>query len=154
MRSDALMEKKRYNSAIRLYRTLLSGPRDGRMNDQFYTNIMQKCAACFGCLCEFDNALEMLSQIYKETKSTAVLKKLYDICILSGREPDEAVFKKADPELLSRWQSDYWEREAKARLKIDEHPAMQMFLKNPEHLKEALDSYIEETKDVFRGMLE
>ena len=154
MRSDALAKRKRYNSAIRLYRSLLSGPRDGRMNEQFYTNIMMKCAACFGRLCEFDNALEMLFQVYKETGSPEVLKKLYDICILSGQEPDDTVFRRADPNLLAKWQSDYWEREAKARMQVDEHPAMQLFLKSPDHIKESLEAYTEETKDAFRGMLE
>lgn len=154
MRADGLMDRKRFNSAIRMYRSLLSGPRDGRMNEQFYIDLMQKCAACFSRLCEFDNAKEMLLQVYKETGSPDVLKKLYDICILSGQDPQDDVFRKADPELLSRWQADYWEREAKARIKVDEHPAMQLFLKNPDQIKETLENYIEETKDAFRGMLE
>lgn len=153
-RADILYEKKRYNSAIRLYRTLLKGPRDGRMGSAFYTDVMEKLANCFGRLSEFDKALDVLEDIVSENGSLRVMKKMYDTCILAGREPGGEVYRKVPEETLKAWQMDYWNRETQARQKADEDPRMQIFFKDTDEAQAALAEYTENAKDAFRGMLE
>ena len=153
-RADVLKDKKRYALAIRTYRQLLSGPRDGRLSAEFYTKTREDLANCFGKLFDFDRAVEILKEVYEETKEARILKKIYDIMVLSGQGTEDEVFKDLSKETLRLWQMDYLSRESAARTNLDEDPGMRMFLKEQELAEKEIIEYAEDMKDSFRGMLE
>ncbi|MBQ6680141.1 MAG: hypothetical protein IJM76_09015 [Lachnospiraceae bacterium] len=154
MKADGLAERKRYYAAIRYYRTLLREPRDGRMSSEFYLGVRESMADCYGRLCRFDRAFQTLAPIYEQTKSDRILKKMYDISVLSGSELPPVYFSKVPDTRLSEWQQDYWNRESRLKDRIRNAEVMQIFLKDPEKIKEALAGYTAAIKEEYRSMLE
>ena len=154
MKADGLAERKRYYAAIRYYRTLLREPRDGRMSSEFYLGVRESMADCYGRLCRFDRAFQTLAPIYEQTKSDRILKKMYDISVLSGSELPPVYFSKVPDTRLSEWQQDYWNRETIARRNLDTDETMQIFLQDSETQKKELAEYLDRKKEACRGMLE
>ena len=154
LRADCLAGKKRYNAAIRIYRSLLREPRDGRMPARFYTGVMESVANCQGRLCRFDKAFDVLAEIYEQTGSERILKKMYDVSVLSGQQLPDKYFGKVKDEKLRAWQQDYWNRETVLRENLPENPVMQMFLKDPEQARAELREFVAAKKEEYRGMLE
>lgn len=153
-KARVLSEKKRYRQAILSYRSLLTGERDGRLSAKFYTGIREETANCCGRLCAFDEAFLLLSEIYDETRSERILKKMYDVRVLSGEELPEEYFGRVPDEKLNSWQQDYWNRENVLKGNIERDPSMQLFLKEPEKMQKDLKNYVEKKKEEYRGMLE
>ncbi len=153
-KAESLLEKRRYQGAIRNFKSLLSGPRDGRVGRDFYASVYEGVANCYGCLSQFDRAVEYLGYAYEERKSERLLKKMYDVSVLSGTEPPEAYFSKVSAEHLSSWQQDYWNRETVARDRTGGSTDLQIFLHDPDRAKEELLRYVEQKKEEYRGMLE
>ena len=154
MKADGLAKRKRYYAAIRYYRTLLKEPRDGRMSPSFYLSLREAMADCYGKLCRYEKAFQTLAPVYEQTKSERVLKKMYDICILSGSDLPKTYFKNVPDSRLLSWQQDYWNRESRLKDEIREKNVMQMFLKDPEKVQEALTAYAAAKKEEYRSMLE
>lgn len=154
MRADMLAKKKRYQGAIRIYKTLLSGARDGRLPLQFYAEVQEQMANCYGHLSQFDRAIECMEQVYDQTRQERVLKKIYDICVLSGIDLPEYYFSRVPDQMLNKWQQDYWTRETIMKGSLNASETMQIFFKEPEEAREALNTYIQNKKEEYRGMLE
>ncbi len=153
-KADSMMEKKRYLGAVRYYKTLVTGERDGRISPQFTAEVLESIANCYGKLCQFEQALEYLEKAYDQSGSERLLKKIYDVTVLSGQELPEKYFGTCSDARLAEWQQSYWNREAVCKSSLEENPAMQMFLHTPEVMNEELKQYVEEQKELYRGMLE
>ena len=153
-KADSLYQKKRYESAIRAYRTLVQGRSDGRITPQFYAGVLESMANAYGHLSAFDRAFECLSRIYDDNRSERILKKMYDVAVLSGMELPDRYFAKVPDSKLNAWQQDYWNRETVLKGQLPENGTMQMFLHDPETLKSELKQYVDDKKEEYRGMLE
>jgi len=153
-KADSLREKKRYYNAIRTYRILTNAPRDGRVGQNFYPEVMEAMANCYGRLCEFQRASEILGKLYEETGSERILKKLHDVSVLSGVEPPEKYFSRLPGSVVAAWKQDYWKRESAAKSSLEENRELQIFLKDPAVAREELKQYAEQKKEEFRAMLE
>ena len=153
-KADSLVRLKRYQSAVRCYKTLSGNGADSRVSRDFYFEVQEALANAYGHLCEFDYALDCLCGIYDLNHSERILKKIYDVCILSGTELPKGYFSKVPDEKLRKWQQDYWNRETIARQNLDSDETMQIFLKDSETQKKELAVYLDEKKEACRGMLE
>ena len=153
-RADSLLRLKRYQSAVRTYKTLAGSSSDNRNSREFYYDVLESLANAYGKLCEFDYALDCLFGIYDLNHSERILKKAYDVCVLSGTELPSRYFSKVPDQVLSSWQQDYWNRETIEKQKLDESSIMQSFLKDPETAKMELQNYLDNKKSACRGMLE
>ncbi len=153
-KADSLMKLKRYQSAVRCYKSLANSNADTRVSREFYYEVLESLSGAYGHLCEFDYALDCLLGIYDMNHSERILKKAYDVCILSGTELPDAYFSKVPDTVLQKWQQDYWNRETVARQNLDGDETLQIFLKDPDTQKKALAEYLDGRKEACRGMLE
>ncbi|MBR6405987.1 MAG: hypothetical protein IKS18_07350 [Lachnospiraceae bacterium] len=154
MKGDSLLRLKRYQSAVRCYKTLAQNGSDSRVSREFYVSVLESLASAYGHLCEFDYALDCLLGIYDLNHSERILKKAYEVCILSGTELPQSVFSKVPDQKLQKWQQDYWNRETIARRNLDTDETMQIFLQDSETQKKELAEYLDRKKEACRGMLE
>ena len=154
LKADGLAMRKRYYAAIRYYRTLLNEPKDSRVGPEFYLSVRESLADCYGQLCRFEKAFQTLAPIYEQTRQERILKKMYNICVISGGDLPDVYFRNVPDTKLSSWQQDYWEKESRLKERIREDGVMQIFLKEPEHQREALDTYVAAKKEEYRSMLE
>jgi len=153
-KADNLRDKKRYYNAIRTYKILTNAPRDGRVSQSFYPEVMESMANCYGRLCEFQRASEILGKLFEETGSERVLKKLHDVSTLSGAELPAKYFDRVPGNVISSWQQDYRNREFAAMSTLEENRDLQIFLQDPAVVKEELSLYADRKKEEFRAMLE
>lgn len=153
-KAAALSEKHRYHQAVRNYRALLSGEKDGRLSRKFYYGVKEAMANCYGKLCAFDEAFELLAELYDETGSERILQKMYDVRVLSGDELPDSYFRRIPDDKLNAWQQDYWNRENVCKGRIDRNDAMRVFLEEPAKMREDLQAYVIKKKEAYREMLE
>ena len=154
LKADGLMQRKRYYAAIRYYRTLLNEQKDSRVGPEFYLYVRESLADCYGQLCRFEKAYETLAPIYEQTRQERILKKMYEILVISGGTLTDTYFENVPDAKLSSWQQDYWEKESRLKERIREDGVMQLFLKEPEKTREELDAYVTAKKEEYRSMLE
>jgi len=153
-KADSLRHKKRYYNAIRTYKILTNAPRDGRVGQTFYPEVMESMANCYGRLCEFQRAADILGKLYEETGSERILKKLHDVSTLSGVEPPGKYFDRVPGAVIAAWQKDYWQRESARKSSLEENADLQIFLKEPAVVRDELNLYAEKKKEEYRAMLE
>ena len=153
-RADSLASQKRYQAAVRVYRTLSDEDRDARVTDEMKCEALEKMADCYGRLCAYREALNCLERAYNETGDERLLKKMYHVCMLSGLELDPFYFRDVPDAAVSRWQQEYRSKEAALKATIDRDPAMEMFFGDPVTLKKELEEYADSRKEVCRRMLE
>ena len=155
MKADGLRRKQRYYSAAKTYRQLLAGPRDGRLPDSFYAEVGESLANCYGYLSEFDRAMNQLAVVYEDTKTERILKKMFEVAVLSGMTPPEKYFSRVPEETMRAWQRDYYLKEVVCRGKVEENETVQLFLKeDADTSREELIHFTEECKENCRKMLE
>ncbi|MBR6322602.1 MAG: hypothetical protein IKR59_07010 [Lachnospiraceae bacterium] len=153
-KADSLLKLKRYQSAVRCYKSLAGSSENSRVSREFYAEVLESLASAYGRLCEFDYALDCLFGIYDLTKSERILKKAYDVCMLSGTELPQKYYSRVPDTKLTEWQKDYWNRETVARQNLDSDETMQIFLKDSESVKKELSELLDSKKETYRGMLE
>jgi len=153
-RADALAEKKRYQAAIRVYKTLADEEQDARVTDDLKLLSLEAMADCYGHLCAFKKALNCLERVYNETGDEWILKKMYMVCVLSGEELDPFYFRDTPDERIAAWMQEYRSVEASLKAAIDRDPSMEIFFKEPGIQKKELEDYADERKEVCRRMLE
>ena len=153
-KGDSLIRLGRYQSAVRCYKSLSQNGSDSRVSREFYVGVLEALAGAYGHLCEFDYALDCLLRIYDLNRSERILKKAYDVCILSGTELPAAYFSRVPDQKLQKWQQDYWNRETVTRQNLDSDETMQIFLQDSETQKKELAEYLDKKKEACRGMLE
>ncbi len=153
-RADSLAAQKRFQAAVRVYKTLSEETQDARVTDEMKHAALENMADCYGHLCAFESALRCLERVYNETGDMRILKKMYMICVLSGADLDPFYFREISDDQLSLWQQEYRSMEASLKAAIDREPEMEMFFKDPETVRKELEDYADNRKEVCRRMLE
>lgn len=149
-----LMKMQRYQSALRRFTKLTEGRSDGRVTDAMYVKALEYSAACCGRMQAFSGAVWYLERLYGETRSQAVLEKIYDTCVLSGLEPDPVLFSRVPDDTLKTWQERYWSMEAANREETEKDPALLSCMKDPVTAEKELQAYATRCREACRRMLE
>lgn len=152
-KADFLFEAGRYMKAIRVYRVLLYD-RDGRITPEMRSRVAESIANCCGRLYAYDEAMRVLYALYRETKKERLLKKIYEVSMVSGVDPPENCFENVPDNELLKWQKEYWVRENTLKSGLEENPLMQAFFKDKNARKSELSAYTDQEKDRYRAMCE
>ncbi len=153
-KGDSLLRKKRYQAALRTYRTLAGQAAETRLGRDQYVAVLESMANAYGRLGDFERSMDYLGTIYDTTKSERILKKMYDVSVLSGGTLPEKYFAFVPDNVLAAWQKDYWNREAACKESADESEEMQLFLKDPDNMKTNLRQLVKARREEYRRMLE
>ena len=152
-KADILFDRRRYNTAVRAYKALLTEGPEGCMTEGFYESAKESLANAYGHLSQFGNAERILSELYTETGSERILKKLYDVCMLSGDPFPRERYKKYE-DRFDAWQKEYQEKAESLMENIEDAPVLAAFGKGEADTKAALREYAEAKKEEYRSMLE
>ena len=152
-KADILFDRRRYNTAIRAYRSLLTEGPEGSMTEGFYESAKESLANAYGHLCQFGNAERILSELYTETGSERILKKLYDVCMLSGDPFPRERYKKYEDRFDS-WTQEYQEKAEFLIENTEDTSVLRAFGKNEAEARALLAEYTEAKKEEYRSMLE
>ena len=152
-KADILFDRRRYQTALRAYRQLMGNGPDSGTQEGFYESVKESAANCFGHMSQFANAKQTLAELFAETGSERILKKLYDVYRLSGDEfPKDRYDKYQDR--FPVWDKEYADREEVLMEEAGNDPALRVFeLKEPE-ARAALKAYADAKKEEYRSMLE
>ncbi|MBR4769090.1 MAG: hypothetical protein IK088_08965, partial [Lachnospiraceae bacterium] len=92
-KAKRLYGEKRYMKAVRIFRPLLEDKNDVRITDDIRSKSAEYIADAYGHLYCFDRSIEYLGRAYDESKQERLLKKMYDVSLLSGIALPEKYYK-------------------------------------------------------------
>jgi len=153
-KADALMERERYMSAIKVYKPLIFGERDARVSEEFYLEVLYKMASAYGHISSLDQAMECLEIIFDETHDMAVLEKMYCVARLSGSEVPDLYLARIPDSDVRVWRQRYAALEGANKSALEEMPIFSIFFKSKEEQLKDLRSYVDYEKEKYRKMLE
>ena len=152
-KADILFDRRRYNTAVRAYKALLTEGPEGSMTEGFYESAKESLANAYGHLSQFGNAERVLSELYTETGSERILKKLYEVCQLSGDPFPQERYQKYE-DRFEAWDRDYREKTETVMADIEDAPVLRAFSGKEQDARTALREYVEAKKEEYRSMLE
>jgi len=153
-KADVLLEKKRYMSALKIYRPLIFGEREARIGQDFYVSVLTKMANAYGHISSFAQVIECLELIYDETHEDGVIEKMFSVAKLSGCDVPEVYFSKIPDSVMNVWRQRYVAMEGANKSLVDESPVLNLFFGNKEEQERDLRSYVDFVKEKYRKMLE
>ena len=119
----------------------------------FYEAAKESLANAYGLLSEFNNAERVLTELFAETGSERILKKLYFSCLLSKDTFPEDRFRKYE-DRFPDWSREYDEECALLKETAASDDVLALFqLPEPEARKE-LKKFSDNKKEEYRSMLE
>ena len=135
-KADFLFEKKRYLKAIRFYRALANDFADNRITAEIRARVYESIANAYGMLYDYEDAVAYLLKAYNETKTEALLRKIYEVTVLSGMELPERLTSTVPEAKLASWQQDYWLKESGVKNRVQEDETMKVFFREKKEMEE------------------
>ncbi|MDO5416118.1 MAG: hypothetical protein Q4F29_02865 [Lachnospiraceae bacterium] len=154
-RADYLFEKKQYGKAIPMYEKLLELPRDGAVDDGFFSRIWCCLGACHARMFQFEKAFHAYDKAYfYDSKNEDILEWIYCLKAFCPTLPLSDRYRI----LLSGTSQGSWEKKiAAARQKGLESEEVKkidrMFEQDSEKRLECAAELVKEWKQEYRSMM-
>ena len=155
-KGDLLTGKKRYESAVRAYSSILTKRREYRLSQEFCAGVLQHMGVAYLRMGYAEEALECLQAAYSETHRELFLEQMYELCEQNGL-PYPAQLEQITSEQMARWEKKYIRTEEKNQF-VSERSQIIRRLEQirgadaDEKRRKEIADFLEEEKKRYRSM--
>lgn len=153
-KADFLFVLKQYGKAINIYRDILDGEMEGKLNEQLMGRVWYNLGSAYARVFRFDKACDALEKAYEFLKEPSVLEKLYLLTRLdSGITPQEKYLALMSDEDEARWGDKYEEARELAEHADELAELDEVFGKDSIRRMDGVTQLVKEWKRDYRNMV-
>lgn len=153
-KADFLFQMKQYGRAIAVYREILEGAADGRVEERFLGKLWYNLGSSYARVFQFEKAYNALDQAYLLIKELDVLKSIYLLTRLDSKLVlKERYQSMITPMLQAEWNQRYEEAKEEAKHSGELSKLDELFARDSIRRMEGASQMIQAWKKEYRSMV-